>query len=364
MGERGLLPGLHGQMDLDLTALPPEVQAQFNEHLACLAKLCSRHHLDANQVGQAVTKAVTKRLTYCLCEDCNSKCPSFGILEDGEQKRRWCSGCAKSHLGSVSITAKFRKQCEDCGLKIPSFGMVDGQHKMVSRWCSGCAKAHGAVSLPKQKKKACEDCGLKVPEYGSKDGQRNMRWCSRCSEAHAGAVNLSTRKKCEDCGLKKPSFGMADGPRKLRWCSGCAEVYGAVNLRKPTKKKPCEDCALNSKNYGLEHERKVRWCGFVHRRRHRPWLRPSLLRRPHLSSRCSVLLYDLSNYYFAHASALLPPLLPFALLAPPQFVKITAQCFQVWWLRKGARCSVNQVGRSQQGERHAGGGNEAEAWAK
>ena len=108
-------------LDLDLTALPPEARAQFNEHLACLAKLCREHQLGAKQVGQAVTKAVTKG---------------------------W---------GGVPAMAQ-RKKCEGCGLKQPNYGLpAEGRR----RWCSGCAAAEGrgAVRLDKQKKIG-EGCGL------------------------------------------------------------------------------------------------------------------------------------------------------------------------------------------------------------
>ena len=164
--------------DLDLTALPPEVQAQFNEHLACLAKLCREHKLDAKQVGQAVTKAVTKRLSLRLCEDCDSKQPSFGM--DDEQKMRWCAGCAKAH-GAVSLRKE--KQCEDCGLKRPTFG-VAGERKR--RWCSGCGKARDAVRLQKpNERRQCEDCDLKVPKFGLESEQK-VRWCGTCAKTHGG----------------------------------------------------------------------------------------------------------------------------------------------------------------------------------
>ena len=142
-------------LELDLYALPPEVRAQFEGHLAGLAKLCREEQLNAKQVGQAVTMAVTKRLSSRLCEDCDSKYPSYG-LEDA-RKPRWCSGCAKSHEGAVREPGK---QCEDCDQKQPTFGLVE---ERIKRWCSGCAKLHeGSASLMKQ----CEDCGLKAPNFG------------------------------------------------------------------------------------------------------------------------------------------------------------------------------------------------------
>ena len=145
-------------MDLDLSALPLAVQAQFNEHLTGLAMMCREHQLDATQVGQAVTMAAAKRLSSRLCEDCDSKTPSYG-LED-ERKRRWCYGCAKAHVGAVHLHPE--RKCEDCGLKGRSFGMESDRNRM--RWCSGCAKVHaGAVRLHKDRK--CEDCALKVPSF-------------------------------------------------------------------------------------------------------------------------------------------------------------------------------------------------------
>ena len=63
----------------------------------------------------------------------------------GEERRRWCSGCAKRHTGAKDFKNERRKMCEDCQLKNPSFGLpAEGKR----RWCSGCAKGHaGAVNL-------------------------------------------------------------------------------------------------------------------------------------------------------------------------------------------------------------------------
>ena len=70
-----------------------------------------------------------------MCEDCNNKQPSFGM--PAEQRKRWCSNCAKGHSGATDIRG--RKKCQDCGERQPSFGMPsDG----MARWCSACAQNH------------------------------------------------------------------------------------------------------------------------------------------------------------------------------------------------------------------------------
>ena len=254
-----------GALDLDLSALPPAVQAQFNEHLTDLAMMCREYQLDATQVGQAVTMAVTKRLSARLCEDCDSKSPAFGLEGDLSRKRRWCSGCAKAHAGAVNLKEKIM-QCQECGVKARNYGL---ESERVKRWCGSCAKARGAVHSRKwqgqyavppvrlHKKGKCEDCALKVPSFGMKGKRPTKRWCSGCAKAHAGAVSVSQHKRCEDCDLNLPSLGMQD-ERKKRWCSGCAKAHaGAVSI---STKSQCEDCGLKGRSFGMESERKKRWC--------------------------------------------------------------------------------------------------------
>ena len=51
-----------------------------------------------------------------------------------------------------------------------------------------------------------------------------------CAKSHPGAV--SKKIVCEDCKLKSPGFGM-EGDRKRRWCCGCAKSHpGAVSNKK------------------------------------------------------------------------------------------------------------------------------------
>ena len=46
---------------------------------------------------------------------------------------------------------------------------------------------------------------------------------------HMRVVN--GQSKCEDCALKNPNYGL-EHERKLRWCGACARVHGAVHHRK------------------------------------------------------------------------------------------------------------------------------------
>ena len=91
------------------------------------------------------------------CEGCQLKAPSFELPSEG--KTRWCSGCAKVHMGTEDLLSK---KCEGCSLKAPTFGLpMEGK----KRWCAGCAKGHsGAVSVLVQRK--CEDCGLTHRSFG------------------------------------------------------------------------------------------------------------------------------------------------------------------------------------------------------
>ena len=52
----------------------------------------------------------------------------------------------RQHPGAVDVV---NKKCEDCRLKHPGFGLV-GENKR--RWCKGCAEPHGGISLNLRKK--------------------------------------------------------------------------------------------------------------------------------------------------------------------------------------------------------------------
>ena len=131
---------------------------------------------------------------------------------------------AKPALGVAGKT----KKCEDCHLKAASFALPAGKR----RWCSGCAKGHvgAAGSKTYHTSKKCEGCQLKQPVFGL-PAEGKKRWCSGCAKGHAGAVNI-VAKKCEDCQLKAPSFGLPAEGKRL-WCAGCAKGHvGAVNLKR------------------------------------------------------------------------------------------------------------------------------------
>jgi hypothetical protein len=93
-----------------------------------------------------------------MCADCGLKQPNFGLPSD--EKKRWCDGCAKAHVGAVDIpnlkrlkavgSKKKKEACVDCGLIRASFGLPsdhrDFQNRFKRQWCGGCAKGHpGAI---------------------------------------------------------------------------------------------------------------------------------------------------------------------------------------------------------------------------
>ena len=115
------------------------------------------------------------------------------------------------------------KKCEGCGLKRSNFGLPAEGKK---RWCSGCAKAHvGVVDLNTKK---CEGCGLTRPKFGL-PAEGKKRWCAGCAKGHAGAVDVN--KKCEGCQVKQPHFWLPAEGRKRRWCAGCAPKAATSKFR-------------------------------------------------------------------------------------------------------------------------------------
>ena len=50
---------------------------------------------------------------------------------------------------------------------------------------------------------------------------------------------------CEGCGKKSANYGL-QADKKRRWCGSCAKRYGAISLQKM-----CEDCGKKWAHCGL-----------------------------------------------------------------------------------------------------------------
>ena len=66
---------------------------------------------------------------------------------------------------------------------------------------------------------------------------------------------------CEDCSERQASFGLEE-ERKKRWCSICAKSShpGSFNVRGARDRGECEDCSGKSPTFGLADEGTARWC--------------------------------------------------------------------------------------------------------
>ena len=119
--------------------MPEASRKRWHAAIAELSSLQFKHSLDAVAVGQAVEKHLRNK----KCEGCDLKLARFGLPEG---KKRWCSGCAKAHVGAVDVVSK---KCEGCGLKHPNYGLPsEGTRK---RWCLGCAPKVAVASGRRRK---------------------------------------------------------------------------------------------------------------------------------------------------------------------------------------------------------------------
>ena len=160
-----------------------------------------------------------------MCLDCRKKQANFGTTVD--RKKVWCSDCAGSHAGSVSL--KVHKLCQSCHQKYPTWGLPEERRK---RWCASCGKRNGGVN--KNSSKMCQDCGIKHAGFGS-ESDHIKRWCGNCSKSHGeGVVYLVTRRKCEMCGEKLAINGVP-GEHRNRWCGSCSKLGQAAALLRPQK---------------------------------------------------------------------------------------------------------------------------------
>jgi hypothetical protein len=108
---------------------------------------------------------------------------------------RWCSGCAKPHVGAEDLG---NKRCELCKKKTCTFGMREDR---VRRWCAGRARGGGG---------------------GGGAGQpRAADRCAPCGKPRGAVVIV--RNTCEECSVKKATYGLASDGKK-RWCAGCAKA--------------------------------------------------------------------------------------------------------------------------------------------
>ena len=62
---------------------------------------------------------------------------------------------------------------------------------------------------------------------------------------------------CEGCGKKSANYGL-QADKKRRWCGPCAERHGGVLL---SKRQMCEDCHVKHASFGVVGNRKRKWCG-------------------------------------------------------------------------------------------------------
>ena len=97
-----------------------------------------------------------------------------------------------------------------------------------ARWCSKCTnKPADAVNVTARR---CE-CRAAQPTYGKPGGvSKDARWCSKCPNKPTDAVNVVS-PRCE-CHAAQPSLGKPGwAPKDARWCSKCPnKPADAVNV--------------------------------------------------------------------------------------------------------------------------------------
>ena len=107
-----------------------------------------------------------------------------------------------------------------------------------NKYCSGKgAGRHG--DMYRQDMVGCPagSAGVRVKMSNTEADKAGYPWSKPALAARNAARKL--RDMCEDCGLKGRSFGL-EGERKKRWCSVCAKAHEAVPLQGPYKRKQPE----------------------------------------------------------------------------------------------------------------------------
>ena len=183
------------------------------------------------------------KATRKMCEDCQARDPSFGLA--GERKRRWCYGCAlpraSRHEAVVSLKAAHGQPPGRPIVKTHSIPTYLPAGWSVHYHCSSAFEepVRPVAGSRTSPKPTQTSIAVMAPTIGGK--------------AIRQYVNL-----CEDCRLKSATYGL-DSERKRRWCTACATLHHEAVLLK--KRKLCEDCQQRDPSFGLASDRKRRWCG-------------------------------------------------------------------------------------------------------
>jgi hypothetical protein len=153
-----------------------------------------------------------------LCEECNVKCPSFGLPDEG--KRRWCGGCrTKFHPDAVNLVPRasahpqFEKgehvKCPNCEawMAAPTDERVDG---LI---CAGCDGNIWPKAKPANKR---------APQ-GNSDGTASNKKQKPATTREEPKKTKKQQKMCEDCYMKCASYGL-ESDNKRRWCKNCSAM--------------------------------------------------------------------------------------------------------------------------------------------
>jgi hypothetical protein len=92
-----------------LSPLSADDRNVWQQAIAALVGLKMRNGLGEKDMTAAVSTALRQSSSRRTCEDCGLTRPSLGLPAEGKQ--RWCSSCAKGHLGAANIGIQ---RCEDC----------------------------------------------------------------------------------------------------------------------------------------------------------------------------------------------------------------------------------------------------------
>ena len=162
-----------------------------------------------------------------------------------ELEADYYSAVAQAHTRGHGVSQQYDQEMVSQGSQRPS-PPAAAQHHQDSRQCEGTILDPNPPASTRVKKGAGCECGASAqPSFGfAEHGLRGARWCSKCPQKPAAAVNVRA-KRCE-CGKSVATIGPVGlGHAAARWCSQCPSKPQAGVISASFKRCECGKVRMN-----------------------------------------------------------------------------------------------------------------------